>query len=310
MEASSLTSMLAAGDVDAMRHMLRAQAGPKAPASPTAPSMDPLTQRANSIADDILQRGLVHLEAEAAATAKQEAADAAARLSEQHISLPDLGLILLSQPVMGQPVWPAALALSRWLLDRVDVCRGAHVLELGAGCAAPSLVAHRAGAASVAMTDADEGLLRLMRTNATLNGCDCAEPTPASGGSEAGVGGGGEGGAASSSSAALPSPHSVGLLDWRVCGDVSRWVNRSARGDGFELLLAADILFGVGDIEPVARAAARLLRAAPHSRFLLARSPWFEELQPTLVAGLENVGLALLSTAAAADATVLEFGRA
>ena len=78
---------------------------------------------------------------------------------------------------------------------------------------------------------------------------------------------------------------------------------------GYTLVLAADVLFGVGDIEPIARAVAALLAPVPEARFVIARSSWFEDLQPTLVAHMEGVGLALASESTDREegATVLEF---
>ena len=46
-----------------------------------------------------------------------------------------------SQLTSGLALWPAALLLSRWLLLHKDLFAGGLVLELGAGCALPSIVA-------------------------------------------------------------------------------------------------------------------------------------------------------------------------
>ena len=68
-----------------------------------------------------------------------------------------------------------------------------------------------------------------------------------------------------------------------------------------------------GKFEPLARAATRLLsNCAPHASFVIARSAWFEDLQPTLVAYMEVAGLLRVSefVDAGEGATVLEFRRA
>ena len=97
-------------------------------------------------------------------------------------------------------------------------------------------------------------------------------------------------------------------LDWRRPEHVA--VARGARPDGFALLLAADVTFGVGDFEPLVRAAAALLSRTPRARLLLARSAWFEDLQPTLLAAAEAAGLRLVKVFgdAEAGAAVLEIG--
>ena len=104
---------LAAGDVDAMR-LLLAQAQPAAvsPAADPPPQPDMLTARAESLANSLLARGLATLE-------RAEAASASRAPEPQHaqrtVRLSDLGLEIIDSPVMGQTIWPAALALCRWL---------------------------------------------------------------------------------------------------------------------------------------------------------------------------------------------------
>ena len=58
------------------------------------------------------------------------------------------------------------------------------------------------------------------------------------------------------------------------------------------------------------RAAAALLSRTPRARLLLARSAWFEDLQPTLLAAAEAAGLRLVEVFrdAEAGAAVLEIG--
>ena len=182
---------------------------------------------------------------------------------------------------MSHVIWPAALALCRWLGNHPERCLGAHVLELGAGSGAPGLVALTLGAASLTLTDGDEDLLELMQTNCELNVREV--PTRA----------------------ALCA---VRELDWRQAAHVG--VARAARPEGCSLVLATDVTFGAGDFEPLVRAAAALLERAPRARLLLARSTWFEGLQHTLLAVAEAAGLQLLQETEGADegAAVLELG--
>ena len=41
----------------------------------------------------------------------------------------------------GLGIWPAAVLLSRWLVEKQDLLRGKVVVELGAGCGLPALAA-------------------------------------------------------------------------------------------------------------------------------------------------------------------------
>ena len=178
---------------------------------------------------------------------------------------------------MGEPVWPAARALGCWLQQRPETVAGRRVLELGAGCGAPGILAAIAGASEVILTDGDASLIGLMQRNTELNaervGCTV----------------------------------SARRFDWRA-DDVD-----DVRAS-IDVLLAADVLFAHGDIQPLARACAAMLRVQKTSRLLLARSSFFEELQPTLVAACEEAGLRQLparepggARGGQSDATVLEF---
>lgn len=258
----SIAALLASSDVDAMRQRLQALAAPAAPLDEdddeddSAP--DPvaaLTERAAGIADHLLKLGLPHLEREAAAADAATASTPAAQWPLMEV--PELGLMLRAQPVMGQAVWPAALALGKFLREHAHLCDGARVVELGAGGAAPGLVARAQGAAYLLATDGDESLVQLMAANCEANA-------------------GGD--------------WSAAMLDWR---DVEA-VAREASGS-WDLVLAADVLYTAGDLVPVARASRVMLRSESRSRVLLACSAWFEGFQPTLVAAFEEEGFVLLS---------------
>jgi len=248
-----LTSALAGNDVDAVRRLLQqaraAQAADGASAAAVAPA--PV--------------------APAAAPAAAEPAAAPAIPAAQ---IQQLGLTLLATPVMGEPVWPAARALGCWLQQHPDTVAGHRVLELGAGCGAPGLLAAIAGAAEVVLTDGDESLLELLQRNTELN------------------------------SERISCAVSQRRFDWRT-DDVD------ALRASIDVLLAADVLFAPGDIQPLVQACAAMLSVQPSSRLLLARSNFFEELQPTLVAACEAAGLRLLHAEPASqgdEAAVLGFG--
>lgn len=66
-------------------------------------------------------------------------------------------------------VWPAALALARWIKINSPLFEGKTVLELGAGLGLPGLVAAIAGAREVVQTDYVEEAVRLARQSAHLN---------------------------------------------------------------------------------------------------------------------------------------------
>lgn len=313
MEEAAL-SALAAGDTDALRlHLQRLSSAAAPPVSlatdgacdntdqcgPTDanPATDVLVDKAVTIADSLLRAGLPHLEREAAAAAHATSDGVATAVGT--LQLPELGLTLRAESIMGgEPVWPAAYALCSWLLTHGNACcAGARCIELGAGGGAPGLVAHACGAAYLLATEGDASLLPLLEANCTRN-LTPVVVTP------------------SSPSPAPPPSWSVAVLDWRDTDSI-----RAHASQPFDLILAADVLYSVGDVVPLVRAACALMGGDEHpsdrARFLVARSAWFEDLQPTLVACAEEAGLRLLSESTlpgrnddGTRATVLEFGRA
>ena len=89
---------------------------------------------------------------------------------------------------------------------------------------------------------------------------------------------------------------------------ISTSVSTAREAGRYGVVLAADVLFSVGDIEPIAKTVDALLTPAANSRFVIARSAWFEDLQPTLLAAVETAGLRLVgaSVDGEAGAAVLE----
>ena len=286
-----MESALSSGDVDALRLHLKqlasgsdtSMAGTIAPlAAHEEDHIDPMTrkmsQKAVSLADDLLRSGLMHLERETAAQTAAEAAAARttiASLEMPLLRLPELNLSLRAQPVMGIAVWPAARALGEWLHARGSaMCAERRCIELGAGGGLPGLVARANGASFLLTTDGDAELLPLLRSNC-----------------EANMGGRWE----------------AAALDWRQTDELRRHAQAAADDDnpledcGFDLVLAADVLYGASDVSPLCEAALVLLRQRPCSRLLLARSACFEALQHTFVARAEECGLSLVSATRAID---------
>ncbi len=70
----------------------------------------------------------------------------------------------------GLLLWASAIGLAERLAEQPELVRGRRVLEIGAGCGLPGLVARALGAARVTQTDYQEAALMLARRNAAQNG--------------------------------------------------------------------------------------------------------------------------------------------
>ncbi|XP_023118185.2 electron transfer flavoprotein beta subunit lysine methyltransferase [Amphiprion ocellaris] len=68
--------------------------------------------------------------------------------------------------------WPGGQALSRFVLDHPEVCRGRTVLDLGSGCGASSIAAQLCGAAHVVANDIDTVAAVATHMNCELNGVE------------------------------------------------------------------------------------------------------------------------------------------
>uniref|UniRef100_A0A672GQT6 Electron transfer flavoprotein beta subunit lysine methyltransferase n=1 Tax=Salarias fasciatus TaxID=181472 RepID=A0A672GQT6_SALFA len=68
--------------------------------------------------------------------------------------------------------WPGGQALSRYLLDHPEVCRGKTVLDLGSGCGASAIAAKLSGAAHVVANDIDSVAAVATHLNCELNGLE------------------------------------------------------------------------------------------------------------------------------------------
>lgn len=65
--------------------------------------------------------------------------------------------------------WPGGQALSRYLLDHPEVCRGQAVLDLGSGCGASAIAAKLSGATHVVANDIDSVAAVATHMNCELN---------------------------------------------------------------------------------------------------------------------------------------------
>ena len=66
--------------------------------------------------------------------------------------------------------WPGGQALARYLLDRPDVARGRHVIDLASGSGLVAIAAAKAGAAAVTAYDIDPLAVAAISINARANG--------------------------------------------------------------------------------------------------------------------------------------------
>ncbi|KAL4422571.1 hypothetical protein ABPG75_008768 [Micractinium tetrahymenae] len=81
--------------------------------------------------------------------------------------------------LIGLDIWPASIALCRYLAAHPQLTEGLDVLELGAGMGLVGLAAAALGARSVLLTDYEPEVLAHLASNASLNGlqqrCSCAQ---------------------------------------------------------------------------------------------------------------------------------------
>jgi hypothetical protein len=161
----------------------------------------------------------------------------------------------------GHYVWPAASALARHLADMwasdeyattstVKKAGGSPgggpiaVVELGAGCGLAGLAALRLGCTTVVFTDHDAGTLDLIRDNVELQGLDLSHTH------------------------VFTCPLAWGAAhrgDWP-----SQVTSQTDAGGGFDLVLASDVIYDSGVVEPLLWTVRHLL--APLGKALLCGS--------------------------------------
>lgn len=93
-----------------------------------------------------------------------------------HKTEEELGELNLPPPYWAF-AWAGGQALSRYILDHPEVCRGKRVLDLGSGSGMCAISACLAGAASVIASDVDRIAVSAMQLNATLNGVELEVPS-------------------------------------------------------------------------------------------------------------------------------------
>ena len=80
----------------------------------------------------------------------------------------------------GQVVWPVSVALARFVAARLDSLKGRRVVEVGAGTALAGLAAARGSAASVALTDGSDVIIRLLERALASSSVTATLKAPAS----------------------------------------------------------------------------------------------------------------------------------
>lgn len=158
MDAAALQQLLASGDVDALRRMLKhgAAEAEEAVAAPAAAASSPSS---SSIAL-------------CAAASSQDSALFAGRKSVKFVVGNAFPVQLCDYRSMGKLVWPAGHAVAE-VFARIPseaVSSSLAVVEVGAGAGVPSLVAAAVGARVAIATDFTEECVELLRHNDALNG--------------------------------------------------------------------------------------------------------------------------------------------
>jgi len=74
------------------------------------------------------------------------------------------------QDTTGLSAWASSIICAQWIA-RMDLWEGKTVLELGAGCGIPGLVAAKAGARRVYVSDFNSRVVENLKHNVNLNGC-------------------------------------------------------------------------------------------------------------------------------------------
>jgi len=154
--------------------------------------------------------------------------------------------------VTGWSVWGSSVVLSRFLAEQPQVVAGERVLELGAGCGLPRLLAaQRCSPAAVVLTDWHEATLSNLRANVTLN------------------------------AASLGCPATVSAMDW---DEPATWP-----GCPFPVVLGADLLYRRSYARKLAAVLAAVVQ--PGGVFVCA-TPAQREGLPTLQQALLAAGWA------------------
>ena len=133
------------------------------------------------------------------------------------------------------PVWPATQALARVLAHAPSIVKGKRVLELGCGLGAVGLAAASSQAREVVLTDADEAVLECAAEAAVTTGLDRNVRTR--------------------------------VFDWADSSQVEELVEND---EPYDLILAADVLYGEPAPDLVASVLNVLLQKQPTAQALIA----------------------------------------
>lgn len=172
----------------------------------------------------------------------------------------------------GLTIWRGAEELCRYLYDRRPLLAGKSSLELGAGLGLVGLLAAHIGTYPNVVTDGDHDTLLRLCANAEKNGF-IANTTPSAA-------------APATPENAFSLPHnfilpcpegrspptlSVQRLLWGEPDDIERArTELSAPSEGFEVILAADVIYEDESIAPLVATVCALLRRSPDSIWLLS----------------------------------------
>ena len=156
-ESDALASLLASGDVDAIRQLLRQGNHAEPDERPAASAAEAAPAAASVLA----------------ASASAAATGLFADRPLLRVTINGIELQLRSYRTMGKVLWPAghAVALQLASLGPSSALSSVGLIEIGAGAAVPSLVAATTGGFNAVLaTDAFEENVALIRHNAALNG--------------------------------------------------------------------------------------------------------------------------------------------
>ena len=174
---------------------------------------------------------------------------------------------------VGLKLWEACFVLADHLLSRdPGLCRGAHVVELGAGVGLLGLVAARClGAARVTLTDADVEVLKFLRHNVQAN--------ESAGGGDGKV--------------------EVASLDWAEPVEYQALLQPQHQQDGggeeSKVILAADCIYDLDAIPAFVFVLAWALRADPATVVLVASTLRNPETYALFEGEVEGQGLVMES---------------
>ncbi len=163
MDAAELQRLLASGDVDAVRRLLKHEEAAPSAEEPPGPAVSAASDH------DLLSPADRLLHPSALFVGK----------GSVRLVMGACELRVCNHRSMGKLLWPAGHAVAEMLAGVAPAAAASSlaVLEIGAGAGVPSLVAAKVGARSTIATDFTEECVELLRHNDVLNGrklTDCA----------------------------------------------------------------------------------------------------------------------------------------